>query len=329
MKLSEAYSAANKRMRNLSRATKAIVKAKTIAIACHINPDGDTLGSLLSLGLGLKKLGKRVYMLSPDAVPSIYQKLPGASQIIRKTDKAVDLAIAVDCGDKELLGSSFAVFTKAKKTLAIDHHEFRVPFSNIRLVDPQAAAAGELIYALLRALSLPITKNIAQNIMTSIIVETNSFRLPNIRPRTFTICAKLLATGINFYALSKQVYWSKTKPEVLLEGLCLRRIKFTKNSRLCWAKLTLSDFKKFKAKPEDADSLANDLLSIKNVEITILFREQEKGILRVSLRSKGRANVAKLAKEHGGGGHHDASGCTIPNTRRVIEQLLTEAKALL
>lgn len=314
--------------RTFESVKKEIRKAKTVGVFSHVNPDGDSIGSLLSLGLGLKKLGKRVYMISQDGVPFRYRKLPGARYIVKKTKVLLDAAIAVDCGDKELLGKTYDLFKKAKVTLAIDHHSFRNRFSHISLIDPKAAAVGELIYLFLRALRVPITKDIAQNILTSIIVETNSFRLPETRPLTFQICSQLLKTGLDFYKLTEMVYWSWRRQAVMLSADCIGRTKFLKQAKLAWSIVRKKDLKRFNAKDEDADAVTSDMLSISGVQAVIFFREKSKKLLRVSLRSKGKVNLIKLAKEYNGGGHFDSAGCKIPNDPKVISQMLASAQKL-
>ncbi|HCJ66554.1 MAG TPA: hypothetical protein DHV62_04325, partial [Elusimicrobia bacterium] len=205
-------------MRGLEEAKDCICKAKKIAICGHVNPDGDSIGSLLSLGLGIEKLGKCVYMLSQDALPQKYMFLPGASRLIKKINNPFDLAITVDCSNKEMVGKTFQILKKARNILEIDHHEFRRPFGQIRLIDHRAAAVGEMVYLFLKELKVRVTKEIAENILTSIIVETNLFRLPGVRPLTFQTCAELIKTGVNFSKLAERIYWSKTKESAILSG---------------------------------------------------------------------------------------------------------------
>lgn len=316
-------------MNNLEKAKQKILQAKTIAISGHINPDGDSIGALLSLGLGLKKLGKRVYMISIDGLPKRYKLLPGAGRILKKIDKPLDLAIAVDCGSEELLGKTLDVFKKAKDILEIDHHEFRKPFGTLSLVDNNAAAVGEVIYMLLKELNIAITKDIAQNILTSIIVETNSFRLPSVRPYTFDICSELVKNGVNFYKLVDMVFWSESRETAILTGICLSRCKFIKNSRIVWSIVRKKDFDSARGKDEDVDAVADRMRSIKGVEIVVLFREKKHNKLRVSLRSKGKINVAKVAEYYNGGGHYDVAGCFIPNNSKSIKKLLFLTQQLL
>lgn len=308
---------------------QAIIRGKSVAIFCHIYPDGDAIGSLLSLGLGLEKIGKKVYFISQDGLPRNYRTLPAAQRVRRKLGKPVDLAIAVDCGSKELLGDNFESFNKAKKTIEIDHHAFRESYADLSLVDERAASVGELVYVLLRALNVPITKNIAQNLLTSIIVETNSFRLPAVRRESFAICAELLETGIDFSKLSQLVYWSRRKEAIRLLEICISRLKFLKRGKIAWSIIKTVDFAKTGGDDEDLDPFANDMLSIDTVEIVVLFRQKDARRFRVSLRSKGKVNIALLARRFGGGGHFDAAGCFIPNNEKAIKDLLKAAVELL
>lgn len=218
-------------MVNLESIKKEILKAKTIAISEHVNPDGDSLGSLLS----------------------------------------------------------------------IDHHEFRRPFGNIKLIDIDAASVGEMIHLLLKKLNIKITEDIALNLLTSIIVEIDSFQLPNVTDKTFKICSELLEKKIDFHKLVNLIFWSQTKESLLLAGICFLRFKFLKKNQLVWSIITKKDFAQAKGKDEDVDAVADQMRSIKEVKIAVLFREKENNHIRVSLRSKGKINVAAIAEKFNGG----------------------------
>lgn len=316
-------------MKGLSKASHEIKKAGTIVISGHVNPDGDSIGSLLSLGLGLAKMQKRVYMISCDAIPLRYRKLPGADRIIRKITHPVDLAIAVDCSNREILGDNFKSFLKARKILEIDHHDFRRPFGTFSFIEKEAASVGEQIFALLGRLKVKINRDIAQNLMTSIIVETNSFRLPNVRPFTFEVCTNLIKSGIDFYGLVDTVFWSNRRSSSVLSGICLSRSKFLMNGRLCWSIIRREDFLRNKGRDEDVDAVPDEMRSIKSVDVAILFREKDAKTIRVSLRSKDRINVSSLAERYGGGGHFDVAGCVIPNDEKSIRELIGLARKLI
>jgi phosphoesterase RecJ-like protein len=317
-------------MKNLQKVKNIIQKSKNILVTCHINPDGDAIGSMLALALGLESLKKKVTMVCCDGIPQVYRLLPGASKVKNiTTNKVHDLAIAVDCNSSDMLSVDYNIFKKAKNILEIDHHEFRESFGTISLIDNYAAATGEMIYLLLKSLKIKISKEIAQNLLTSLIVETNSFRLPTVRGLTFKICSELMHTGVNFTKLTDMVYWAQRKESVLLTGICLERCRFMNNGEIAWSIIKQSDFKKIHGLDEDVDVVPDIMRSIQGTKISVLFREQNDQTLRVSLRSKGRINIAKIAKAYGGGGHYDVAGCLIANNKKTINGLLAKAAKLL
>jgi len=270
-----------------------------------------------------------VYMLCQNEIPSNYRSLPGAGRIVRTTNKRVDLAVAVDCSVVDLLGVNIPVFKKAKSILEIDHHEFRRPFGDMQLIDYKASAVGELIHLLMKKMNIKVTQNIAKNLLTSIIVETNLFKLSNVTPAVFRLCVEMLETGITFSRLVDKVYGPRTEEAMLLSALCLLRAKFLKEKRIIWSVITKKDLARVGGKDYDADAIANEMNSMKGVEIAVLFREKNRKVLRVSLRSKGDINIGKLAEEYSGGGHFDIAGCYIHNNKREISRILSSVKALL
>lgn len=314
---------------NMEAILNEISDAQGVAIAGHINPDGDSIGSLLSLGLGLKELEKKVYMLTSDVIPERYKSLSGADEIVSNIDDRVDLAISVDCSTKQLLGEAYEVFEKASNTLEIDHHEFRRSFADISLIDKKAAAVGEIIYVILCRLNIDIDKEIAQNILTSIIVETNSFRVLNLRPFTFEVCKELVERGVDFYKLSEMIYWRKSKEAMRLIGKCLSKSKFLEDNKIAWAIIEKNELESSQIHIEEISGVVNELLFVEDVKISILLREQERGKLRVSLRSKGKYNVSNVARKFGGGGHYDAAGCIISSDEESIKKFLEAVKSLI
>jgi phosphoesterase RecJ-like protein len=214
-------------------------------------------------------------------------------------------------------------------TIEIDHHDFREPFAKMQYVDTNAAAVGELVYELLTQLKASIDQRIAENIITSLIVETNSFRLPSVTAKTFQICADLMCCGIDFQRITNTIYWARSRNAALLSSLCLSRSVFLQKGELAWSIITQRDLKRYKARKEDVDAVADEMRAIKDVKIAILFREEEKGKLRVSLRSKGKINVAALARKYYGGGHYDVAGCVISGGSKTQQRFIAEAKRLL
>lgn len=316
-------------VQNLELVKGCIGNAHSVVISGHKNPDGDSLGAMLSLGLGLESLGKEVYMLCGDEIPSRYRHLPGMDRVVRSLCRRVDLAVAVDCGSRDMIGAASGAFTRAEKILEIDHHSSRCSFGDYSMVDDEASCAGELVYFLLEELGVTVTKEIAQNILTSIIVETNSFRLPGLRPQTFEICAELLRTGVEFSRVAESVYWVSSRETELLGGICLSRCSFSQSGQLVHSSLTCRDLQKVGAKEADGDPVVEKLRAMNGVKLAVLFREKDSSSLRVSFRSRKGIDVAELAEKFGGGGHFSAAGCTVPNSRAARERILRAAADVL
>src|SRR3989338_3295567 len=160
---------------NIKATARLIRQSRKIIIACHMNPDGDALGSMLGIGIGLSKLGKSVVMLCPDPVPYRYAALPGVYRVKQQWREPADLAISVDCGSISQLSKLDEVFKKSKRIVEIDHHSYRTQFGDIQLIDWEACSVGEIVYLLLRELKVSIDKKIAECLLTSAIVESSSF----------------------------------------------------------------------------------------------------------------------------------------------------------
>ncbi|MFP4162889.1 MAG: DHH family phosphoesterase [Chitinispirillaceae bacterium] len=316
-------------LKDLESIRECIESASSIVISGHKNPDGDSIGAMLSLGLGLESMGKRVYMLCEDEIPPRYAHLPGIKKVMSADPGRVDLAIAVDCGSKEMIGPAFRVFSSAGSIVEIDHHSSRTSFGDYSLVDDEASCAGELVYFVLEALGVSLTDEIAQNILTSIIVETNSFRLPGLRSQTFEICAQLLRTGVEFSRVAESVYWVSSRETELLGGICLSRCRFSPCGQLVHSSLTRRDLQRVGAREADGDPVVEKLRSMVGVKLAVLFREKDGVSLRVSFRSRQGIDVARLAERFGGGGHFSAAGCTVADSTVLREQILCAAAELL
>lgn len=313
---------------SIKKAVQAVRKARRVIVACHVNPDGDTLGCQLALGLAIILLGKKVILLSQDGVPTRFQFLPGSELVLSETDETADVSIAVDCGSAKQLGTVKTAFFRSKATIQIDHHDFGQSFGKIQVLENEAAAVGEIVYEFIKALKVEVTPAIATCLLTSIIVDTGSFRFSNIRPKTFQICSDLLKKGVELQHLIEESYWKKSRAMARLSGWCVSQTKFSKDGKVAWATVYQKDFRNFGATLPDVDAVADDLRSIEGVKVAAIFRETERKSFRVSLRSSYGINVAQVAQTHGGGGHHNSAGCAIGGTEKAKSKLLAELETL-
>ena len=300
-------------------ALAALREARSVVLACHINPDGDTLGSMIALALGLEHLGKTCTLLSSDGVPAIYTFLPETERIVRRAEEgaatppAWDLAIVLDAGDITRVGAAVAetVLSAAPRLMDIDHHVTAGQFGDIRLLDAEAAATGEIIYDLLIALGVPITLPIAECLLCALLTDTGSFRFPNVTPRTLEIAAELVRIGASPNRVAEQVFENKPFATQKLLGRALDALQRTPDGRVVWAHVTQADFLEFGAGDEETEGIVNAIRSGQGAEVALFLREMATGKLRVSLRSRDPVDVSLVAKTFGGGGHRLAAGGTL------------------
>ena len=298
-------------------------------LIAHVSPDGDTLGSCLALKNALSSLGKNAVVVCEDPVPAIYRFLPGADAV-RSPEQAggYDAVIAVDCADKARTGRA-AVLTERADTLNIDHHETNTGYLNENYVE-HVAATGELIFQLFAALGLPLSQDAARCLYTAIITDTGNLSYSNTTPDTLRIVAELLETGIDLPALNRAIYRTVPFHKVRLLGCVIRNTRLYGGGRIGMSFVTLADFAESGASAEDTEGAIDSIRDVDTVELAVLLRECGDGSIRVGLRGKRSADVSKIAKSFGGGGHRLAAGCTIHQPLAAAYDLvLAEAEALL
>ena len=301
----------------LDDATAAIRGASQIVIACHINPDGDALGSLLALDIALRGLGKAVTILSQDGVPDTLHFLPDHARVQMATDRTdFDLAIVVDAGELARVGGANratvdAVGARGGKIIDIDHHVTAGAFGDIRLLDSTAAATGEIIYDLLRALDVTITLPIAECLLCALLTDTGSFRFMNVTPRTMSVAGEMISVGASPNTIAECVFENKPFAGQKLLGRALDSLQRSPDGRIVWAHVTQADFATFAATDEATEGIINAIRSVRGADVALFLREMPTGKLRVSLRSRDPIDMSLVAAHFGGGGHRLASGCTL------------------
>ncbi|MBO8158308.1 bifunctional oligoribonuclease/PAP phosphatase NrnA [Thermosyntropha sp.] len=300
-------------------------------ITGHVIPDGDCIGSMVGLYLGLKSLGKKTYMFLEDKVPDIYNYLPAAKFI--KSPQAVDITdynlVFLDCSDRERAGRTIAgYFDSPKYTFNIDHHLTNDFFADYNYVDVSASSTAEIVYNVLQQIQVKISPEIAEALYTGIIMDTGNFQYSNTKSSTFEIASCLLDKGVDLDKLRINLFESKSKEEILLLAAALRTINFSCNDRIAWMTLSYEDVKSIGALRLHPEGIINYTRMIKGVEVGILFREIEPGLVKIGFRSKGEIDVAALASKLGGGGHKRAAGASkegsLEEVRKYVLNLVEE-----
>ena len=310
--------------RTLLNLLKLIKTNKKFLIASHISPEGDAIGSSIALALGLEKMGKSVYVINRDPVPDILKFLPSAKIVTRKIPSGkFDVMFIVDCPNMERTGLKNL---RAKITVTIDHHLLLsqvIPKQSLNLIDPKASATGELVYKLLHSLHVTIDKAMATNLYTAILTDTGGFRYSNTTPESLKIASRLVAAGADPWEITKEVYENFSFNRLRLVSLCLPTIE--KKGKITSITVTRDMLKKTNTSIEDTESIVDFPRQIKGSEVALLFREDRKNLYKISLRSKGKVNVAKIAKTFGGGGHANAAGCKLTGSLREIKEKIFKA----
>lgn len=296
--------------RHLQQAAQVLQGAGSVVLACHLNPDGDTLGCALALQAALEAQGKRVLTLSSDGVPEIYRFLPGAEKVLSRTEqRGFDAAVVCDTGMPERIGQAQEAVLSARVIINIDHHVTEGTFGHIRIQQPRAAATAEIVYRLLKVMGTPITPHIATCLLTGIITDTGLYRYMNVSPNTFRITAALMEAGASPARIAEEVFERRSLPSVRLLGRALERLQQEEEGRLVWSYVSYDDFLALGASDEDTEGIITQLRSVRDSVVLALLREVKPGRVRVSVRSRDeRIDMAKLAERFGGGGHRMAAG---------------------
>lgn len=299
----------------LAEAADAIRSASHLVLACHVNPDGDALGSLLGLALGLSSMGKTLTLLSQDGVPEPLRFLPHADAVrtlAQVAPASFDLAVVLDSGDLTRVGDAVLPFVRsAPRILNIDHHAAGAAFGDVRLIDATAASTSELVFRLLQTLEIPLTPDIAACLFTGVTTDTGGFRFANVTPATLQTAAALVAAGAAPAAISEQVFDNRTFAATVLLGRALAGLSQTDDGRIVWARVRLADFLELGATDEDTEGIVNFARGVRGADAGILFREMADGKIRISLRARASVDVGAVAQKFGGGGHRMAAGCSL------------------
>lgn len=302
---------------------KQIEMRDRFVLTSHARPDGDAIGSALACSQILRSLGKRAEVVLRDSVPRIYQRLPFADTVVQaeRVNGEYEAAIILECDSVqrtrlEGLEDHFLI--------SIDHHISGRPFAHVNWIDPKAVATAELVYRLAREAGAKISPEVATCLYTAVLADTGSFMFEGTNEHTFELARELVMAGADPARCARSIYFGHSTAKMRLLGAALSNLH--RDGTLAWISVTQEQMERCKAKEEDCEGLVNYALSIHDVQVAAFFRELPDGRYRVSLRSKGKVNVATVAEGFGGGGHKSASGCSIDGplsfaVERVISRL--------
>lgn len=315
-----------------------ILAARSIVLSTHRHCDGDGLGAELALFFALKKIGKKVQVINLDSTPRKYRFLQ-PDQWIQYFDANttipddVDLMLIFDTNDERLVQPLFdAVTAKKAHMIFIDHHpvlEHGPKPSFESVVDIAAASTGELAFHLIHALRIPLDRNIARCLYTSITFDTQLYRFIRNSPNSHIIAAELLRYDIDPEEIHRHLFGNQTVQKMAFLAKALGQIEYFGEGRVAVLKLRDSELAAYSLETDESRDLIDMIMTIETLEAAVIFREdmQDHDIFKVSLRSKGQLPVLQLAESLGGGGHMFAAGANYrgpfePMREKVIKHLV-------
>jgi phosphoesterase RecJ-like protein len=319
------------------RAAKQVLKllepGMRVALMTHVNADGDGAGSEIALWHLLTRRGVRAAITNPTPFPErfgfLLDKAAGADKSpsgVKYLERA-DAIVVLDIADLDRLGHLSRVVAKAKIPVAcIDHHlsDGTLP-SGPRLVDAAACATGELVYDLARSARWELTPQVARALYVAILTDTGGFRFSNTTPRTLQVAAHLLECGLGAEQIYREVYASEPEGKIRLLGEVLETLVVEPGHQLAWVTVPPGAMQRHGVDASDLDGVVEFARAVRGVDLAILFRELANGRIKVSFRSVGDVDVAKMAESFGGGGHRRAAGASLEGTLDEVQARVLEA----
>jgi phosphoesterase RecJ-like protein len=298
----------------LADAAAAIAGAGRVALACHVNPDGDALGSMLGLFHVLRAAGRDVVasFSNPFIVAPHYRELPGLDLITVPEDfpSEPDVMVTFDCGSLNRLGDLEPSAKAAHELVVIDHHISNDRYGTINLVEPDAAASGWVVLRLVDELALPLNQDAAVCLYAALVCDTGRFQYDTTTPEVFDMARRLTEYDVPVSQLSRTLFEEHRFAYLKLLGEALDNAELVREERFVWTAITQEMLKRHDVAMEEVEGLIDILRRAAEAEVTCVLKEEEGGDVRVSLRSLGDVDVRRIAEAHGGGGHRFAAGFT-------------------
>jgi len=316
----------------LGKIADAVRSAKTLLLVSHVRPDGDALGSSVAFYHALKSLGKEVVVFNQDKIPDMYRFLPGSEAVVHTLGpvERFDTALLLDCSELSRVGDEADRIASIGTLIAIDHHLSNDGTIPLSLVDTKASSTGEILVDLIDKLGVELTRDIAVNIYTAVVTDTGSFRYSNTTRKTFMLAARLVEAGADPRVVSEQVYETKPLVRLRLMSRAIETLNISRGGEVGSIVLDRRSMKQEDALPEHTEGLVDMVRSVQGVRVAVFYYEMPDGTYKISLRSKGNANVEQVAKTFGGGGHRNASACRMQgNIKDVQEQILAAVDVIL
>jgi phosphoesterase RecJ-like protein len=314
-------------MNALEQAARAIEGAPLVALACHVTPDGDALGSMLAMHLLCKSQGKASVASWPEpfVVAPHYTYLPGLDSVTKPADfpEAPPVMVTFDCGSLDRLNELADPAGAAGELVVVDHHATNDSYGSINLLDPDAAASAVMVYRLAKCLGWQFTRDVAICLYTGIVTDTGRFQYSNTTPEVLEMATELSRFNLPIADMSRQLFEEHRFAYLQLVASVVQHAELDVDRRFVAAWITLADLERFGVELDEAEGLIDLVRRTAEADVSCVLKESAEGT-RVSLRSVTDFDVAAIAMRFGGGGHRAAAGFTDP---RPIPEVLADIRA--
>jgi bifunctional oligoribonuclease and PAP phosphatase NrnA len=306
----------------LARAADAILRAPAVALACHINPDGDALGSMLGLhhALCAARIASVASFSEPFVVAPHYRELPGLDLLSPpdRFPREPDVMITFDSGSLGRLGDLEAAAKAAGELIVIDHHVSNQRYGTVNVIDPDAAASGVLVRRLIDHLQLPLTRDAAVCLYTALVCDTGRFQYESTTPAVFDLARELAAFDLPIPELSRTLFEEHRFAYLQLLADVLSHAVLVADKQFVWTSVSQADLARHGVTFEEVEGLIDVVRRTREAEVSCVLKEAPDGTWRISLRSLGRVDVRLIAEQQGGGGHRFAAGFTSDDAPQAI-----------
>jgi phosphoesterase RecJ-like protein len=300
---------------DLARAAETLREALDVAIACHLNPDADALGSMLGLAAFLRARGAQVvtsYPNTPLDPPRWAALLPGSDRLVEMKDfpREPALMVTCDCASADRLGPLLPAAQRAGELVWIDHHRSNDGLGTIPLVDPDASSTCEIVWRLIQEIGGEIPNDTAVCLYAGLVTDTGRFQYEATTPATLRLAADLREFEFDHTRLVQALYEDNRREYLTLVGRALGRLQQVREVDLVWTYLTQADFRESGVHAAETDDLIDVIRTDRDSDVAALVKQQRDGRFKVSVRSRGAHDLSGIAASFGGGGHRLAAGYT-------------------
>ncbi len=299
----------------LARAAEVLASAPSVAIACHVNPDTDALGSMLGLSVFLRSRGVETVCSFPNdpfELPRWAEALPGRDRLVEPRAFPKDPAVMVACDSASMdrLAMLAPAASRARELIWIDHHRSNDGHGTISLVDGRASSTCEIVYRLAAEIGGELPAEAAMCLYAGLVTDTGRFQYEVVRPETLRIAAELREHPFDHARLAQVLYEDDRVAYLKVVGIALGRLTLVPEADLVWTYLTRADLASAGVQPSEADDLIDVVRRTREADVAAVIKQQRDGRFKVSLRSRGGHDVSAVAQAFGGGGHRLAAGYT-------------------